>query len=58
MAHLAHHDRGFFCSMIILVPPNAGPPPENTVDWLWNQGCNVVLVQVPKEGPVLKTGTA
>ena len=58
MAHLAHHDRGFFCSMIILVPPNAGSPSENTVDFLWNQGCNVVLVQVPKEGPVLKTGTA
>ena len=32
MAHLAHHDRGVFDMVIILVPPNAGPPSDNTVD--------------------------
>ena len=58
MAYLAHDARGFFMSLIILVPAKTGPPSENTVDYLWRQGCSIVLVQEPKEGPILKMGNA
>ena len=59
MAHLAHHDRGFFCSLIILVPPNTGPPSENTVDWLWSQQGTIFLVKEPEPGMMMvKMGKA
>ena len=57
MAYLAHADRGFFESLIILMGKLADLQPE-TVQYFWNYDGNIVLVKEPKEGPILKMGNA
>ena len=56
MAHLAHHDRGFFDMVIILVAPNPRPIRKDNLDWIWDNECTVFFVEQPKEGPILKVG--
>lgn len=57
MAYLAHDARGFFMCLIILMGNPVKLQPE-TVQYFWNYGGNIVLVQEPKEGPILKMGNA
>ena len=59
MAYLAHHDRGFFRSLIILVPPEPREIPERDVDWFCNYGGTIFLVKEPEPGMmVVKMGKA
>jgi hypothetical protein len=61
MAYRAHHDRGLFMSMIVLVTPDAITlaPSGHTVDWFWNYDGTIFLVKGPGPGSVLpKIGSA
>lgn len=58
MAYLAHDDRDFFAHLIILLPPGPVPMEQHTVDYFWNYGGSIILVQEPEPGAMRRAGNA